>query len=166
MGRAGRPTPTIELSETERETLQRWVRRHRSAQALAQRSRIVLACAAGATNGEVAAAERVHPATVSKWRRRFAADRLEGLCDAPRPGAERTIADETIEAVLVDTLESTPARTPTGRLEGLAAKHGIPRPPWRRSGGRSASNRGNRTTSRCPPTLTWWKRSEISSACT
>ena len=66
MGRAGRPTATIELSDAERETLQRWVRRRSSAQALAQRSRIVLACAEGATNAEVAAAERVHPATVAQ----------------------------------------------------------------------------------------------------
>jgi len=125
MGRAGRPTATIELSDSERETLQRWVRRHSSAQALAQRSRIVLACAEGHTNQEVAATERVHPATVSKWRRRFAADRLEGLVDAPRPGAERTIADETIEAVVVDTLESTPGEDTHWSTRGLAAKHGI-----------------------------------------
>ena len=125
MGQRGRPTPTIELSDTERDTLQRWVRRHSSAQALAQRSRIVLACAEGATNGEVAAGERVHPATVGKWRRRFAAEGLEGLCDAPRPGAERTIADETIEAVIVDTLESTPGADTHWSTRGLAAKHGI-----------------------------------------
>ena len=121
----GRPTPSIELSEAERETLQRWVRRHSSAQALAQRSRIVLACAEGQTNHEVAAGERVNPATVSKWRRRFAADRLEGLVDAPRPGAQRTIADETIEAVVVDTLESTPGQDSHWSTRGLAAKHGI-----------------------------------------
>ncbi len=125
MGRAGRPTPTIELSDSERETLQRWVRRHSSAQALAQRCRIVLACAEGATNAEVAAAERVHPATVGKWRRRFAANRLEGLVDAPRPGAQRSIADETIEAVLVDTLESAPGADTHWSTRGLAAKHGI-----------------------------------------
>ena len=108
MSTRGRPTVVIELSDTERDTLQRWVRRHSSAQALALRSRIVLACAEGMTNQAIAAAERVHPTTVSKWRHRFAADRLEGLCDAPRPGAARTIADETIEAVVVDTLESAP----------------------------------------------------------
>jgi transposase len=125
MARAGRPTPSIELTDAERETLQRWVRRPSSAQALAQRSRIVLACAEGATNAEAAAAERVHPATVSKWRRRFAAERLEGLGDAPRPGAERTIADETIEAVLVDTLESAPGADTHWSTRGLAAKHGI-----------------------------------------
>ncbi|MGH9007764.1 MAG: IS630 family transposase [Acidimicrobiales bacterium] len=125
MARAGRPTPVIELSETERDTLERWVGRHSSAQALALRSRIVLACAEGATNAQVAAAQRVHPATVSKWRHRFVADRLEGLVDAPRPGAVRTIADETIEAVIVDTLESTPGEDTHWSTRGLAAKHGI-----------------------------------------
>lgn len=116
-----RPTAVIELSDTEPDTLQRWVRRHSSAQALALRSRIVLACAEGVTNQEVAAAERVHPATVSKWRHRFATDRLEGLCDAPRPGAARTIAEETIEAVVVDTLESTPGADTHWSTRGLAA---------------------------------------------
>jgi transposase len=125
MARAGRPTPVIELSDIERETLERWTRRHSSSQALAQRSRIVLACATGATNAEVAASERVHPATVSKWRHRFVADRLEGLVDAPRPGAARTIADETIEAVLVDTLESAPGADTHWSTRGLAAKHKI-----------------------------------------
>ena len=45
--------------------------------------------------------------------------------DAPRPGAQRTIADETIEAVLVDTLESTPGADTHWSTRGLAAKHGI-----------------------------------------
>ena len=125
MSTRGRPTAVIELSDTERETLERWVRRHSSAQALAMRSRIILACAEGKTNQEVAALERVHPVTVSKWRRRFAVDRLEGLSDAPRPGAARTIDDATIEAVVVDTLESTPDEDTHWSTRGLAAKHGI-----------------------------------------
>jgi transposase/transcriptional regulator with XRE-family HTH domain len=125
MARRGRPTAVIELSDTERETLGRWVRRHSSAQALALRCRIVLGCAEGLSNEEVAERERVHPATVSKWRRRFAADRLEGLVDAPRPGAERTIADETIEAVVVDTLESAPPDATHWSTRDLAKKHGI-----------------------------------------
>ena len=125
MARPGRPTAVIELSDSERETLQRWTRRHSSAQALALRSRIVLACAEGKTNAEVAQACAVNSATVSKWRRRFAADRLEGLVDAPRPGAARTVADATVEAVVVDTLESTPADATHWSTRGLANKHGI-----------------------------------------
>ena len=82
MARAGRPTVTIELSDEERETLTRLTRRHSTAQALALRSRIVLDCATGATNTEVAERQRVHPVTVSKWRHRFAQARLEGLTDA------------------------------------------------------------------------------------
>lgn len=125
MARRGRPTAVIELTDGEWETLERWVRRRSSSQALAQRCRIVLACAEGATNREVAAAERVHPATVSKWRRRFVEDRLEGLADAPRPGAERTVSDETIEAVVVDTLESAPPDATHWSTRDLAKKHGI-----------------------------------------
>ncbi len=125
MAGRGRPTVAIELTDSERETLERWVRRHSSSQALAQRCRIVLACAGGLSNKEVARSERVHPATVSKWRRRFAEDRLEGLVDAPRPGAERTISDETIEAVVVDTLESAPSDATHWSTRDLARKHGI-----------------------------------------
>jgi transposase len=96
------------LSEEERETLQRWARRPKSAQALALRCRIVLQASAGATNKDVAEAVGVHPATVGKWRRRFIERGLEGLSDEPRPGAPRTISDDQIEAVIVKTLEETP----------------------------------------------------------
>ena len=125
MARFGRPTVQITVSDNERETLQRWSRRHSSAQALALRSRIVLASATGRTDREVAAELRVNPVTVSKWRHRFAADRLEGLTDAPRPGAARTVGDDVIEAVLVDTLESAPPDATHWSTRGLAKKHGI-----------------------------------------
>src|SRR6266540_2645216 len=109
MARTGRPKLELVLSDVERETLIRWSRRAKTAQALALRSRIVLACAEGASNKEVAAALRVVPATVGKWRARFVAARLEGLSDEPRPGAARSITDEQVEAVLVKTLEEAPA---------------------------------------------------------
>jgi transposase len=109
MTRSGRPKAELVLSDVERDTLLRWTRRAKTAQALALRARIVLACAEGATNKEVAARLGVWPQTVTKWRGRFVRDRLEGLSDEPRPGAARTITDEQVEAVIVKTLEEKPA---------------------------------------------------------
>jgi transposase len=108
MARTGRPKAVLELSDAEREQLARWARRPRSAQALAQRSRIVLACAQGQTNQAVARQERVTPQTVGKWRQRFVERRLDGLVDEPRPGQPRKITDEQVEQVIVTTLEQAP----------------------------------------------------------
>ena len=127
MGQAGRPTVAIELTEEERDTLQRWTRRHSSSQALALRSRIVLACAEGGANTAIAARLGIDRGTVAKWRHRFATDRLEGLVDAPRPGAERTIGDEVIEAVVVETLETTPHDATHWSTRAMAERHGISR---------------------------------------
>ena len=126
MARRGRPTVPITLSAEERETLQRWARRHSSSQALALRCRIVLACSEGdRTRDEVAAEVGCNPATVTKWRHRFVTDRLDGLVDAPRPGAARTIGDDVIEAVVVETLETAPENATHWSTRDLAAKHGI-----------------------------------------
>ena len=127
MGQAGRPTVAIELTEYEEETLRRWARRHSSSQALALRSKIVLGLAAGATGTKVAADLGCSDRTVTKWRHRFALDRLDGLVDAPRPGAERRVSDEVVEAVVVDTLETAPEDATHWSTRGLAAKHGISR---------------------------------------
>ncbi len=126
MARSGRPTVEITLHAGERAALQRWARRHSSSQALALRSKIVLACAAGdRTHAQIAAALGCNPATVGKWRNRFAVDRLDGLVDAPRPGAARTIGDDVIEAIVVETLETTPPNATHWSTRGLAEKHGI-----------------------------------------
>ncbi len=125
MARRGRPTVEIILSAQERDTLERWTRRHSSSQALALRSRIILTVAEGRTNTDVAKALGIHPTTVSKWRHRFAADRLDGLVDAPRPGAARTIGDDLVEAIVVETLETAPPDATHWSTRGLAAKHGI-----------------------------------------
>ncbi|MCA1701279.1 MAG: IS630 family transposase [Actinobacteria bacterium] len=99
---------TIELSDGEREALQRWARRRRSAAGLAQRSRIVLACAQGETNTAVATRVGVSVPTVRRWRSRFAERRLDGLLDEPRPGQPRKISDDQVEEVIVKTLETAP----------------------------------------------------------
>src|SRR5215210_4931142 len=109
MARTGRPVAVVTLTDDERETLLRWSRRAKSSQALASRSRIVLGCAEGKSNQQVAAEVGVWPQTVGKWRRRFLATGLDGLADEPRPGAPRMISDEQVEAVVVATLERCPS---------------------------------------------------------
>jgi transposase len=104
----GRPKAELVLSQAEREQLTALTLRRKTAQALALRARIVLACASGQTNNAVAARQRVTKQTVSKWRARFIAHRLDGLLDAPRPGAPRTIDDARVDAVIAKTLESKP----------------------------------------------------------
>jgi transposase len=108
MGHKGTPKPELVLTDDERKTLERWARRHTSAQSLALRCRIVLACAEDLPNTEVAEQLGVSRATVGKWRARFVEHRLDGLHDEPRPGGPRTITDEDVERVIVKTLEETP----------------------------------------------------------
>src|SRR5437867_2418987 len=106
--RRGRPIPVLRLAPPEREALERWSRRPKTVQALAQRARIVLACAAGAANADVAVQMRVTRQTVGRWRARFLKKRLDGLLDEPRPGAPRRITDAHVERVITMTLESAP----------------------------------------------------------
>jgi transposase len=115
----------VVLSDGERELLERWARRPKSAQALALRCRIVLAAAAGVPSGEIAAQLGCTPTTVGKWRGRFARRGLDGLHDEPRPGRPRTIGDEDVERVIVTTLEQQPSNATHWSTRSLAAKTGM-----------------------------------------
>jgi len=109
MARTGRPRrETLVLTDDERATLARYKARARSARQLAFRATIILRCAEGGADTEVAAALRTTRLTVGKWRRRFIAKRLDGLLDEPRPGKPREIGDDEIEALITKTLETTP----------------------------------------------------------
>ena len=122
------PSPKLAplaLSDEERRTLEGWTRRRKTAQALALRSRIVLACAEGGTNTAVAERVGVDRNTVATWRARFLRDRLDGLTDEPRPGRPRTITDEQVERVVVTTLESTPPDATHWSTRSLAAATGL-----------------------------------------
>ena len=127
MARTGRPKAPLVLEESEREQLLGWSRRATSAQALALRCKIVLACAEGLDNKQVAARLGVVPATVGKWRARFVAQRLAGLADEPRPGGPRRIDDAQIEAVVVATLERAPKDATHWSRASMAAESGLSR---------------------------------------
>jgi transposase len=122
------PAPTavqITLSDDERSVLESWTSRRKTAQALALRARIVLAAAGQLTNAEIAELEGVSRPTVTKWRNRFAARRLEGLMDEPRPGRPRTITDEQVEKVVIATLESSPRDATHWSTRSMARETGI-----------------------------------------
>src|SRR5690606_12491691 len=121
----GRPKAQLVLSESEREQLVALTMRRKTAQALALRARIVLACADGADNKSVAARQRVTPQTVSKWRARFVEQRLDGLLDAPRPGAPRSIDDTRVDAVIAKTLESVPQGATHWSTRAMAVHMGL-----------------------------------------
>jgi transposase len=115
----------IELSVEERAQLEAWTRRRSSAQALAQRSRIVLAAAEGLKNTEIAERVGVSRTTAAIWRSRFAEHRLDGLTDEPRPGRPRTITDEQVDAVITKTLESTPKDATHWSTRSMAREVGL-----------------------------------------
>ena len=112
------------LSDEERKALEAFRRRRKTAQALSLRAAIVLGCAEGSSNGEVADALSVTRQTVGKWRARFASDRLQGLMDEPRPGAPRKISDDDVERVVTNTLEKTPRGATHWSSRGMAEKLG------------------------------------------
>jgi transposase len=118
---------SIVLDSDEREQLLAWSRRPSSAQALALRSRVVLACADSPdeSNGQIASRLGVSRNMVVKWRNRFAVDRLDGLLDEPRPGRPRTIADADVERVITTTLEGTPKEATHWSTRSLAAEVGL-----------------------------------------
>ena len=115
----------LALDGAERETLEQWTRRPKTAQALALRSRIVLACADGRSNTAVAAELRVCIDTVGKWRSRFLEQRLDGLLDQPRSGRPRMIDDADVERVIALTLETTPKDATHWSTRAMARRSGL-----------------------------------------
>src|SRR5437868_11620508 len=119
------PAVLIELTDDERARLEAWARRRTSAQALALRSRVVLAAAQGLNNTEIAQRLGVHRPMVRKWRSRFAEHRLDGLTDEARPGRPRTVTDAQVEEVIAKTLETTPRDATHWSTRSMASEVGL-----------------------------------------
>jgi len=121
----GRRFAPLELDEVERAELVSLASRRSTAQALALRARIILACTEGEQSKVVAARLGIDQDTVGKWRRRFAEHRLEGLLDEPRSGTPRTIEDARIEALIVRTLETKPSDATHWSSRSMARSSGL-----------------------------------------
>src|SRR3954466_15152576 len=125
--RTGRPIPPLSVTEEQRSMLESWTRRPKTAQALALRAKIILACAEGKPNGVVARQARVRQQTVGKWRSRFLSRGLDGLLDEPRPGTPRRVSDAEVKQVLTTTLESLPRDATYWSTRSLAQESGLSR---------------------------------------
>jgi transposase len=123
----GRPKAALTVSDEEREVLESWTRRSKTAQAHALRARIILQCCGGASNRAVAATLDVAEQTVCKWRGRFVARRIEGLLDEPRPGTPRKLSDADVERVVIRTLESQPEDATHWSTRSMASATGLSR---------------------------------------
>ena len=160
----GKAAVAIELSLLERRELLSLARAQKTGQAVARRARIVLAAASGSDNKAICLEVGADANTVGKLRRRFAAQRLDGLLDEPRPGTPRKIGDDEIADTIRRTLETTPPGATHWSLRSMAKAVGMRRPPSTASGALSACSRTGPRRSSFQTTRFLSRKSATSSA--
>lgn len=101
-------TPII-LSEQERSVLEAMIRSPKTEHGTVERAHIVLLAAEGRSTRSIAAELGTWPGRVSRWRKRFASERLAGLHDLPRPGAAPRYGIETRKRILALLDQPPPA---------------------------------------------------------
>jgi hypothetical protein len=122
----GQKAVSLYTGEHEQSEIQRLLCRHGIEQPQVSSLRIIRACAEpSATNLGVATALRVSRQTVALWRARFAAHRLQGLVDASRSGAPRSIDDEAVERLVALTLDEAPANAMHWNTRRMARRTGM-----------------------------------------
>jgi len=115
-----KPT-AIKLEPEQKSILESWVRSATMEQRMVFRARVILMADEGEGTNAIAEKLEVRPATVSKWRLRFARLGVNGLKDAPRPGQKRRYLPDDEKRVL-QTLDQPP---PSGYAQwngGLVAQ--------------------------------------------
>jgi transposase len=127
MNRGRRPKFALDLSDYERENLERMSGSRSLPAGIVRRARGILLSAAGHSNLAIARHLRVSNPTVSYWRKRFSEDRLAGLYDLPKTGRPRTHDDERIAALLDRVLRRQPRNATHWTVRQVAAETGVPK---------------------------------------
>lgn len=114
------------MSSQDEQLLEALVRGGKTPQRVALRAQIVLGAAAGKSNNSLAKQLGVSRPTILLWRDRYTEAGVRGLMkDAPRPGRRKKIAVKKVDAILADTLHSTPRDATHWSTRTMARVHGV-----------------------------------------
>lgn len=93
---------------------------------LQRRARIIEMAAGGASDAEVARRLGISTKTVSRWRRQYLKNGMDGLRESTeRRAPRRAIPTETVDLVVRRTLQERPARGGAWSSRGMAALTGV-----------------------------------------
>lgn len=121
-----RVAPRIDLTSEQRAALTAWASGRKTPVRLAERAAIVLLCAEGQQDQEIAARLSITPKKVARWRRRFLTMGLSGLeKDAPRPGRTPSISEDKVAEIIHRTTQQTPANATHWSTRSMAVAVGV-----------------------------------------